>query len=147
MFIKFSKLFLLTIAFIFASKGLLSQNTGKEFIYDRETGCRTVRQVLTLKKETANTKNEVVKYEDVFQNIKVTIYPNPNGGRFKIKLEGLEQEQKADFYLSTISGKIIYQKKYHSNILEVNIEDKKNGAYILYLNLNGKLKSWKIIKL
>ncbi len=152
MFIKSIKSILIAALFMFFMDGLFAQSQGIGFFYEKETGCRVKREIITLKNVTVNndsvsTKKAIVKYNDLFENIKVTIYPNPNGGKFKVKLTGIKQNQKAVFSLSTITGKIIYKERYYTNVLVINIENEKSGSYILYLNVDGKLKSWEIIKL
>ncbi len=146
-----TKIILLGLLLLLSLGNLFSQTQSVEFVYDKYSGTRITRRIITLNKSNKNDfatdKNKTTLYNDVFKNLKITIFPNPNGGKFKVRIQGLKTNQKAIVYLTTISGKIVYKQRFLSKDLDIDIQNKVNGEYILYINLDGKIKSWKIIKL
>ena len=129
-----------------------------EFIYD-DSGNRTMRQIIDIKDrdnipedsaQMANnwdfTDTTALKYTEMINNISITIYPNPNGGMFKVVLGNTEKNTRASLYLHSLSGSLVFEKDPIEQVTDVDIRNHENGTYILTIIVNHKKKTWKVIK-
>ncbi len=128
-----------------------------EFQYDL-AGNRIMRQVIILEKKSmmdddaeltgdpSKSYNNQVNYGEVIGQIKVSIFPNPNGGQFRVEIHNAENEINGKLYLHTLDGNLIYQEDHLGINTEIDISTRQNGAYILSVIINGEKKTWKIIK-
>ncbi|MCK4664662.1 MAG: T9SS type A sorting domain-containing protein [Bacteroidales bacterium] len=129
-----------------------------EFIYD-DSGNRIMRHIIELKdrdnipEDSTQmaynwdfTDTTALKYTEMINNISITIYPNPNGGMFKVVLGNTENNTKASLYLHSLSGSLVFEKGPIKQVTDVDIRNQKNGTYILTIIVNHKKKTWKVIK-
>ncbi|HNQ67900.1 MAG TPA: peptide-N-glycosidase F-related protein [Bacteroidales bacterium] len=75
------------------------------------------------------------------------IFPNPNTGRFKVKLYS-QTEDEADITITDISGRLINQHlsiKPHEDIIEINLENISSGVYFINLKSGDINKTQKFI--
>lgn len=117
------------------------------FEYD-QAGNRVLRDAIYLKTtETLSEDNrEVEDFNDFLGNASITISPNPNGGKFNVKIEGYDLETCPQIFLHSITGLLIREIEKATSITEIDISDRENGTYILSLIIGTKRKTWKIIK-
>ena len=89
-------------------------------------------------------------YVDLFSDVKVTISPNPNGGKFSIKVENIDLNADntltIQLLLLSISGEVIYRVDELQHFNEVDISQRQNGTYILTLISGSEKRIWKVIK-
>ena len=130
----------------------ISQIEYIEFKYD-DAGNRYLRHVIELPPEnrslennTETTDSTTVKYIDIIGESDVVIYPNPNGGRFRIVFRNMPDGKTATANLHSISGTMILQQKDITDALEIDIRNRENGTYILSIEIDGEMKTWKVIK-
>ena len=128
-----------------------------EFGYDL-SGNRVLRQVVSFKiiensyadsTDADFQKLEFIQKNDYSEKIgdyRVSIFPNPTTGLIKIVINSTDEISNASIYLHTISGIEIYFEDKISNVTQLDIREKENGAYILTVLIGSKNKSWKIIK-
>jgi hypothetical protein len=99
-----------------------------------------------------DVKNNVVKTANELYNSNnnITIYPNPTNGIFTISVENSPffKGGKGDLKISItdLTGKVVYLKEKQGNKLIINISDKPGGIYVLQIQSENILKSYKIIK-
>jgi len=129
------------------------------FTYDA-SGNRTSRFIILEEKETdpestSDTtylkQNEIkeeepVKYLTVVGEKAINIYPNPNGGMFKVVFEGWTKELNGSIQLHSLSGNLIFEMQLLQQEIDVNITDQPDGTYLLIIMIDGKKEMWKIIK-
>jgi len=117
------------------------------FEYD-EAGNRVLRDVIYLQPTIADSNNtkQVEAFEDNLGKTKVTISPNPNGGRFSVNLEEIDFKNPPQMYLHSINGTMIYENHKATTLTEIDISNRENGTYILSLIIGTERKTWKIIK-
>ena len=124
------------------------------FTYDK-AGNRLTRALLVSKinndndtNSGNNQKSTLTLDESVtIDDIKVTISPNPNGGKFSVDISNSTNEQpNVEIYLHTMLGKQIFISKSTQPSTTINITNRKNGTYILTVVVNGTKEAWKIIK-
>lgn len=136
---------LLVIIALLFSIGVSAQTIS--FEYD-DAGNRISRDVIYLKTTEVDSSDN--RQADVFKEMlgetKVTISPNPNGGRFTVKIEGYDVENPPQVYLHSISGIMIYEDRNAVTLTNIDISSRENGTYILSLIIGTERKTWKIIK-
>lgn len=66
------------------------------------------------------------------------IYPNPTTGQFKIHLNGLGSNERAEIIIYSITGRIIYRTEVRTNFVELNLQDEPRGMYFISLIKNEK---------
>ena len=97
--------------------------------------------------DDAVTNIENPFFEDIFNERKITIYPNPTKGMLRIDITGDELPSDAMIFIYNSSGSTVRQmnKITESNI--VDISSQPAGVYIMRVVLDKKIIStWKIIK-
>ncbi len=147
------KQFLFFILFILGSISCLNGQQHIEFTYDA-SGNRITRQVIEMKGPNENTSDSTDSgidskekiYTELIDSYKVTVFPNPNKGQFKIVINNLNNDTNASVYLHSISGVMIFSKNNAGEETFVDIGKYDNGAYILTVEISGNRKTWKIIK-
>ncbi|NOQ92538.1 MAG: T9SS type A sorting domain-containing protein, partial [Flavobacteriaceae bacterium] len=76
----------------------------------------------------------------------ITAYPNPSNGVFKIAMPIIQNEVTIEIY--TIQSQLISRKLYTVNNgkVEINIDDKPTGLYIVQVHLENNSTAFKIVK-
>jgi len=76
----------------------------------------------------------------------ITVYPNPSNGVFKIAMPIMQNEVTVEIY--TIQSQLISRKLYTVNNgkVEINIDDKPTGLYIVQVLLENNSIAFKIVK-
>ena len=73
----------------------------------------------------------------------LSIYPNPNNGRFFIETNSHERIKAIEIY-NMLGQKVFFNATYLSNVIEVNLKDKVTGLYLIKIinkNKNYFLKT------
>jgi len=94
----------------------------------------------------ANGREILAVHEAEIGDVQVQINPNPNGGQFKVTLQGINETFDAKLYLHSANGQLIVEKKHLKTENDIDIRHSQNGTYILTMIINGKKESWKVIK-
>lgn len=118
------------------------------FDYDK-SGNRILREIIYLKsQETIDSSDikQTYEYRCLLGTTNVIVSPNPNGGKFKIIIEGYKPEIAIKITLHSLNGVLVYQNKNAGIQTEVDISNRQNGVYILTLIIGNRTKTWKIIK-
>ena len=149
----YTSLLLIVIALCFPLLGL-SQAT-VSFGYDA-SGNRTGRDIILAKSSDVTSADSTDKelqeqhYIDLFSDVKVTISPNPNGGRFKVMVEQtpgtIESQDPFQLYLHSLSGESIRHIERLEPVNEVDISYYPNGTYVLTIARGNDKRTWKVIK-
>lgn len=93
-------------------------------------------------KETSRTEC----FSEMLSDKDIRIYPNPTKGRLKIEIAGYENSDRCVLRIFNTSGQQILSTHASSPWTELDISSRANGIYILYISLNNKETTWKIIK-
>ncbi len=137
----------------------LSQTT--DFSYDN-AGNRTSR-VVCLNKSTPSDEQsldstivqektlpyyeEDSKFNETIGEQSITIYPNPTGGAFAVRITNIPEGLIRSMMLFSMTGKEIFRAEDFNELTEINISKQQNGAYILKIILGDSTTVWKIVKL
>lgn len=124
-----------------------------EFCYDA-SGNRITRQVVELKIRSVGTADSAKitnpeqgkNYTEFIDNHKVTVYPNPNKGKFKVVIASYQTYDDASIFLHSVGGVLVFSDEKAKPETQVDIDKFENGAYILTVIISGKSRTWKIIK-
>ncbi len=125
-----------------------------QFGYD-ESGNRISREIVLMKTTNAplnpddpnaNGREIVAIHEVEIGDVQVQISPNPNGGQFKVTLQGINEVTDAKLYLHSENGQLIVEKEQLKAVNDIDVRHSQTGTYILTLIINGKRESWKVIK-
>ena len=132
---------------------LIAQQTVVEFQYDA-AGNRVLRHVIELPpendKETQQNREvsdtTEITYTETIGQTEINIYPNPNGGRFTVVIHNPETGKKASLALYTVTGALVLKRDLLTSKTEIDIRNRENGPYMLSIAIDGKRKTWKVIK-
>lgn len=107
--------------------------------YDAD-GNRISRQVTTncIEKREIAEVQEVEIYEDV------SVYPNPNNGKFTVIVQDCIKQGAAYYELYDVHGMMLFSGKLHENETEVDVGTVSAGVYLLRIK-NGDNVISKII--
>lgn len=115
------------------------------FAYDA-SGNRVSREIVL---SQSKTKESVVKhsqsYQDMVGDMQVSISPNSETGHVIVQVFDVEK-RNVSLTVYNVSGMQIYSQKICTEILDIDLSSKMDGAYILVIEENGNKTSWKIIK-
>jgi hypothetical protein len=140
---------------LFQTAFLFSQKI--EYTYDAN-GNRTKRELVVNQLKSATIKFPVtdpsnLKLADDTKTIEVeagelktTVYPNPNKGIIKINISNMPQDPVTEFRLYNLSGTELMVKRNFDSYSEIDINEYKDGVYILRIKINDKLFDWKVVK-
>jgi hypothetical protein len=78
--------------------------------------------------------------------IEAKIYPNPTKGQLTIEIPHANNIQNGSIIIYNLKGQMIMRKPIDSHRENIDISAKANGMYIMQINMDGKISSWKIIK-
>jgi hypothetical protein len=119
----------------------------QEIHYDYdEAGNRIKREYIILKTVSAGVALDSIMVEETFEELKIQIYPNPTRGVLKIVINGNVDFDKSAISLYTTTGAILYQKQPAEQSNEIDLQNESPGMYFLKMLLDGKVKSWTVIK-
>nr|NQU89281.1 T9SS type A sorting domain-containing protein [Bacteroidota bacterium] len=91
-------------------------------------------------------KSDIVKHTANVGSVTINIFPNPNGGMFKVSLEGWEKDTKSSLIMHSLSGKEVTRVETLRQHTNIDISSHPNGTYILTIFIDGKKEVWKIVK-
>jgi len=154
------KILLILIASMAAS--VLWGQTQVSFTYD-DAGNRTLREVILppphdgndslLKAEQLSGADEVVPEQQesphtlmIGETHRISIFPNPNGGKFTVEVTEMTRQTMATVLLTNFSGSVIVEKPLTQRSTSIDISASPAGTYLLTIVINGHKESWKIVK-
>ncbi|MDF1571936.1 MAG: CotH kinase family protein [Bacteroidales bacterium] len=81
---------------------------------------------------------ETISVEDGTARVFLKVYPNPSGGRFFVSLEGVQGED-AVVSVYSISGMKVYEQPHLlQERIEVSLDGRPAGMYLLEIQVNGR---------
>ena len=77
----------------------------------------------------------------------VNVYPNPVRNMLNIDFKGM-MDQAARVKLMNLNGRVIFTREINnpSNITRINLDGNTPGTYMLEVSINGRSKTFKIVK-
>lgn len=86
------------------------------------------------------------KYNEKLGEQSITIYPNPTGGAFAVRVTNLPEGIKRKMLLYTTSGKELFRIDNFEELSEFDVSAQSSGTYILEIIIGDKRTRWKIVK-
>jgi hypothetical protein len=84
--------------------------------------------------------------ENLGDNKKLLIYPNPTKGELRIDVQGYEDESNVIISLFSLTGSLLITKKVVSGSETLDLSGYPNASYVLKVVLQDKTSEWVIIK-
>ncbi len=104
-----------------------------------ENGCEVITE----------TQEVMVGLDEYLNNVALSIYPNPNNGVFTLNIEGLNGEA-VNFDVVDAIGKTVLSEQFNavnaSFQHQMDMSNLADGMYYLNIQLNGAVKSIKMVK-
>ncbi|MFL5763324.1 MAG: T9SS type A sorting domain-containing protein [Bacteroidia bacterium] len=119
----------------------LTQIQKVKFLYDQETAGSIYITELSLSGLTPLTTSVSHNYPASV----AAIYPNPANESFNVKL-GSEYKSITSVCLFDIQGKLVYETKNISELMNISMEGIEKGVYILKVTSTKDVKNYKIVK-
>ena len=121
----------------------LAQNV--KYSYD-SAGNRIKREIVMNTKSSYKEASTAEYFSEMLSENKIRIYPNPTKGKLKIEIANYDNSDRCIIRIVNASGQQILSTQSTSRWIELDISSRANGIYILYISLNKKESTWKIIK-
>lgn len=114
-----------------------------KYTYDA-AGNRIKKEILLTSTRSEEVSTTV--FTEEFSKNVVKIYPNPTQGQLAVEISDAEKAKSANLTIFNLQGKIVTKAIVISNITNLDISSEPSGVYILQINIDGTLSSWRIIK-
>lgn len=121
----------------------LAQNV--KYSYD-SAGNRIKREIVMNTKSSYKEASTAEYFSEMLSEKNIRIYPNPTKGKLKIEIANYDNSDRCIIRIVNASGQQILSTQSTSRWIELDISSRANGIYILYISLNKKESTWKIIK-
>ncbi len=132
--------------------GLIQTARSQNFTFGYDNaGNRYSKNVITLKstesvQDTSTQKQDTAVYQELLDELKVSLYPNPTKGIIIIELENLDSIVSSILYVTDNSGKILYVHKELQQRNEIDLSSLHPGMYFLRIQAGMSISEWKVIK-
>lgn len=120
---------------------MIGQNI--RYTYDA-AGNRVKREIVlyfSAPKKVADTN-----YEEMLSEKDVKIYPNSEEGTIRVVIDGLTDTDEYSIQVFDIAGHVVTAPMSADQPILIDISSAPMGVYILAININGVLSSWKVTK-
>jgi hypothetical protein len=119
----------------------LTQIQKVKFLYDQETAGSIYITELSLSERTPLTTSIAHNYPASV----AAIYPNPANESIYVKL-GSEYQSITSIRIFDIQGKLVYQTRNISELLNIDLQGLEKGIYILNITSTRDSRNYKIVK-
>ncbi|MDO5665848.1 MAG: T9SS type A sorting domain-containing protein [Bacteroidia bacterium] len=96
--------------------------------------------------ETIMTMSPPQVEENIKEELKLKIYPNPVKSILNIELSNFEFATVGEIIIADLSGRIVIQQKIEGQLTPINMSSLLKGYYILRIVIAQQVSTWKIIK-
>ena len=117
------------------------------YAYDA-AGNRVSRTIVLDTRSTSASVNEsdTVFFEEILAEKQIKIYPNPVESVLTILISDYTPSMEGEFSLLNMGGMMLNRRRITAETTYVEMSRHPKGIYVLYIQLNGQLTSWKGIK-
>jgi hypothetical protein len=134
---------LLLFFVLFAGFTLSAQNV--TYNYDA-AGNRTERIIALSASPQLRSSAETTPLEDILDEKKIKIYPNPTKGMLAVEIMDFNNEAKGEYTIHDMAGKLIQRQEAVSGRTTFDLSGQPTGIYLLRIKLNNEILTWKIVK-
>ncbi len=124
-----------------------STNNGNLIAYSYDAaGNRIERKTIKLTKSTEAIRAQASVFIDELSKRTVKIYPNPTKGQLKVEIFELDNSDKGTISIYNRQGRLITKKNISVSTLDFDISTQPDGLYVMHIEINGQVSTWKILK-
>ena len=104
------------------------------------------------KEDSTYFKEDMIYYElssnytEQLDGQTLTIYPNPTGGAFAVRVTNMPEGLKRKMVLYSMSGNEVFHKEDFDELTEIDVSAQQSGTYLLKIMFGDKRTTWKIVK-
>jgi hypothetical protein len=126
----------------------ISSLFAQEIHYDYDVAGNRIKRKkeIIFKTASAGVLLDSIMIEETFEELKIQIYPNPTKGVLRIVINGEVDFDNSAISLYTTTGALLYQKEPAEQSNEIDLQNESPGMYFLKMLLEGKVRSWTVIK-
>ena len=136
--------YFLIISLLFIATNLPAQNVTYE--YD-DAGNRIERAIIPQSMMKSSSSMPIsTPMEDIVAEHRLKIYPNPTKGMLSVEIGNYSSDLQADFRILDMTGRTINTQKAKSGTVYFDLSNHPSGVYLLRININGEIVTWKVIK-
>lgn len=125
------------------------KNQRKKVSYSYDVmGNRTNKDILIPKvsRKTIDDSEEEAVYNEMLSGYNVLIYPNPTKGDLNIRITTNDSKIDGQVTIYNMNGQVITTKTIKENQFQLDLYNQLSGLYIMKIDINGEVSTWKIIK-
>ena len=136
------ELFLLVILLVISSKSYCQ--TTLYFGHDKN-GNRIYRDTLIVNPQRIG--EEIRKTDSLSTDgLTIKVYPNPTKSILNLEVSRKDFEDELFYFLYDMKGNLLIEKRILKSLVEINMDERIIGAYILTVKGKSFTNTWKIIK-
>jgi YD repeat-containing protein len=121
--------------------------------YDYDASGNRIQRTVIMKKSMnaiglngSTTPIEQKVETDLFNKLKVTIYPNPTKGELGVDITGDIEMPESSLNLYTLNGQLLIKKEHLMKQNRLDLSRFISGIYFLKLIVGNDVMTWKIVK-
>lgn len=116
------------------------------FGYDK-AGNRTSRTIALPKTAEADSAymDENTR-EDLLGSSKLLIYPNPTKGYLQVEVADSDTQIAGQLTLTDLNGRVLYTSQLSEGINTIDMSAMAPATYILRMEKNGQVSTWRIVR-
>lgn len=144
-----TQIFTLLFFLVICAVPCLSQTIS--YYYD-QAGNRVERVIVLSAKMQADELDEQEEAKenpiiDRLQDLEIQIYPNPTRGLVSIEIPEPEKLSKGVITVRNAAKQVLFQTQINSGTFQIDLSRYSAGFYMMTIQCNGEIASWKIVKL
>ncbi len=140
--------YLMVFLLVVAKTGVQAQES-ISYGYDA-AGNRIARVInmTPLRSAPENTEEKVQSspLNEILDDFKIRIYPNPTKGLLAVEIAPLPEEPQSDIGIWNSQGQLIIRQKITLEKMSFDLSDQPSGIYFLKIYLKEQETVWKIIR-
>ena len=96
--------------------------------------------------DDSSTKNKQEIVEELLEETKISIYPNPTEGSLRVDFENLPEDSQSTISVYDMNGRAILNMKHLSSTNLVDLTHQPSGTYLLIISIGDNNTRWKVMK-
>lgn len=136
---------------LFTSCFFVNTNAQVSYSYDNN-GNRTAKVIVlnTLKSDEVVTSDAYDDgfsvFEDKIGESFITVYPNPTKGQLRVDIHRESPIENGFLEIFANTGKTVFKTTTISESTPIDLSNQPRGVYVMRINVEGQITTWKIIK-
>lgn len=125
------------------------QGNAQQIAYEYDAaGNRTSRHIVNNSPQAPlfGTPKDFPPETNEKERLAISVGPNPTSGQLTVSLSCLGKEDVCDIQLVNAAGQTIFSQSMSSSKAILDLSRYANGIYLLKINLNEEITTYKIIK-